>query len=256
MVVVARPVNDIEMKNLLDFKDLGRLAYRDAWIAQEQAHAEVVDGGQERIFLVEHTAVITLGRRAGVEAHILASQDVLQSRGVEVVQSDRGGDVTFHGPGQLVVYPIIRLVDHQLSVGAYVRCLEAVMVLALADFGITAGKDACAIGVWAKNRADLPAGKIGAIGVRVRRGVTLHGLALNVTTDLSYFDLIVPCGLAGRSVTSMKEILKGACPALNEVKDSLTKHLLRVLSGPRESLLELAVIGEGKPKCASQLEEA
>src|SRR4051794_24263282 len=190
------------------FDDLGTLPYRDAWALQERVHAEGVGGGEERVLLVEHPPVITFGRRPGVERNVVAPPEVLERRGVEVVPSDRGGDVTFHGPGQLVVYPIIRLNDHRLSVGGYVRALERSVIEALRELGASARKDDCAVGVWTE---DPPGSgtlaKICAIGVRVRRGVTLHGLALNVTTDLTFFDLIIPCGLVGRAVTSLQKLL-------------------------------------------------
>jgi len=124
------------------------MRYRDAWDLQKSAHAEVLAGGDERIFLVEHPPVITFGRRPGVDQHLLASRQTLASMGVEVVQSDRGGDITFHGLGQLVAYPIIRLNDHRLSVGSYVRSLETAVIATLSDLGIAAQKDSAAIGVW------------------------------------------------------------------------------------------------------------
>jgi lipoate-protein ligase B len=203
--------------------DLGRLAYRDAWALQEAAHAEVLAGGEERVLFVEHPPVITFGRRAGVARNLIASDDQLAKLGVEVVQSDRGGDITFHGPGQIVAYPIIRLNDHRLSVGAYVHGLERAIIRTLQDFGIQAAADASAVGVWADDAGQQA--KVCAIGVRIKRGISLHGLALNVETDLTYFDLIVPCGLPGRPVTSMRKLLGARTPALSAVKDSLAHHL-------------------------------
>ncbi len=203
------------------------MGYRDAWAVQESAHAEVVDGAEERIFLVEHPPVITFGRRAGIERNLIASEEQLRTLGVEVVQSDRGGDITFHGPGQLVAYPIIRLIDHTLSVGGYVRTLENAVIGALRSLGITARREDNAVGIWV-GRAG-PAGesaKICAIGVRIRRGVSLHGLALNVSVDLSYFNLIVPCGLAGRPVTSLAERLGDKTPSFDAVKEVLRRALI------------------------------
>jgi lipoate-protein ligase B len=201
--------------------DLAQLAYRPAWAEQEQNHAEVAAGGEEVILLVEHPPVITMGRRGETTGvtNLRASDEALAARGVEFMQTDRGGDITFHGPGQLVVYPIIRLIDHKLSVGGYVRTLQDVVISTLAGFGIEAQTDDAGIGVWVDRR------KICAFGVRVKRGVTLHGLALNVTTDLSYFDLIVPCGIADRAVTSMKQILGPRCPAMGQVKSALALAL-------------------------------
>ncbi len=201
------------------------MCYRDAWALQERAHADVVAGADEQLLLVEHPPVITLGRRPGLSKNILAPQDLLHQRGVEVVESDRGGDVTVHAPGQLVAYPIIRLNDHKLSVGGYVRRLQEIVIATLGDLGVPSKLDPDAIGVWTcGNGCDLA--KICAIGVRIRRGVSMHGLALNVTTDLEYFDLIVPCGLAGKSVTSLQRILGAQTPSMNDVKKMLTRRML------------------------------
>src|SRR5205807_296168 len=177
------------------FEDRGRRPYRDAWTLQEAAHAQVLAGGEERVLLVEHPPVITFGRRPGVDRNLVASDEQLAKLGVEVVQSDRGGDITFHGPGQIVAYPILRLNDHGFSVGGYVHALERAVIDTLAEFSISAMTDKSAIGVWAEDTGRLA--KICAIGVRIKRGVSFHGLALNVETDLSYFNLIVPCGLVG-----------------------------------------------------------
>ncbi|HET6246399.1 MAG TPA: lipoyl(octanoyl) transferase LipB [Tepidisphaeraceae bacterium] len=207
--------------------DLGQLPYRDAWAIQERAHEEVLAGGEERIYFVEHPPVITYGRRPGVDQHLVATPAQLAERSVEIVQSDRGGDITFHGPGQLVAYPIIRLADHGLSVGGYVHTLEAAIVALLADLGIAAHADPAAIGVWTLDQG-APA-KICAFGVRIRRGVSLHGLALNVTTDLDYFNLIIPCGLAGRPVTSLLRLMGRDLPDFSEIRASLATHLRRLL---------------------------
>ncbi len=201
--------------------------YREAWQLQEQAHAEVLAGGEEHLFLLQHPPVITLGRRPGVSSNLLASPDQLEKMGVEVVQSDRGGDITFHGPGQLVAYPIIRLNDHKLSVGGYVRRLQDVVITTLAEFSITARLDADAVGIWVDHDG-LPK-KICALGVRIRRGISMHGIALNVTTDLSYFNLIVPCGLTDRGVTSMHQLLQANTPSLQTVQQMLARRLQELL---------------------------
>src|SRR5258706_2347025 len=173
-------------------QDLGRMAYREAWAAQEAAHEEVVGGSRERLLLVEHPPVITFGRRPDGEKNLVATPETLSELGVDLVHSDRGGDVTFHGPGQIVAYPIVRLSDHHLSVGAFVRRLQEIVVATLAEFQISAQNDESAIGVWVEEAGKLA--KICAFGVRIRKGVSLHGIALNVETDLSLFNLIVPCG--------------------------------------------------------------
>jgi lipoate-protein ligase B len=207
--------------------NLGLLPYRDAWAVQERAHEEVLTGGEERIFLVEHPPVITYGRRPGVDRNLVASPESLAALGVEIVQSDRGGDITFHGPGQLVAYPILRLADHGFSVGKYVHTLEAAAIATLAELGIPATADPSAVGVWV-DRAGTPA-KICAIGVRIRRGVSLHGIALNVNTDLSYFNLIVPCGLPGRPVTSLRQLLEDRVPEMAEIKRLVAARLVALL---------------------------
>jgi lipoyl(octanoyl) transferase len=207
------------------------MPYRDAWREQERVHEDVVAGGSERLLLVEHPPVITFGRRAGVERNLLASDEQLARLGVEVVQSDRGGDITFHGPGQLVAYPIVRLNDHGLSVGGYVHRLERAVIEALGDLGIPARRDDCAVGVWVDDGSGTHTlAKVCAIGVRIRRGVSLHGLALNVTTDLNYFNLIVPCGLHCRPVTSVRKILGEAAPDMNAVKRVLSRQLASSLA--------------------------
>jgi len=237
-------------------RDLGRLDYQSAWDIQCQTHEAVVAGeGPETILLVEHDPVITLGKNPKGLANIIASAELLHEQGVSQVQSDRGGDVTYHGPGQIVAYPIIDLNRRGLNIRAYVRLLEAAIIATCRDFEISAHRDGCAVGVWvgghdpdaagevigdrnstasvaacADPAATKPGRKIAAIGVRVRRWVTLHGLALNVHPDLSHFSLIVPCGLAGRPVTSIHaELGKASAPTMDQVKDRLSSHLLALL---------------------------
>jgi lipoyl(octanoyl) transferase len=213
--------------------DLGVMDYRSAWQRQEEEHERVLAGEEEVILLVEHTPTITFGRRAETSAsHLVASREVLASRGIDVVESDRGGDITFHGPGQLVAYPIIRLADHRLSVGAFVKKLEHAVIACLADFGLNGRLDPSAIGVWVASDTACPPSdggclmsKVCALGVRIKRGVSMHGVALNVTTDLSYFDLIVPCGIADRAVTSLEKLLGEKCPPMKDVKASLATRI-------------------------------
>lgn len=223
--------------------DLGRLAYLPAYEEQLRRHAEVLarrtsGGAPGTLLLVEHDPpVITVSRRPGAREHLLASPESLARRGIEVQETDRGGDITYHGPGQLVAYPILDLSRLRLGLVDYLRLLESVVIGVCADFGVVAGRDACATGVWVgggdapvQDACTNPGGaKICAMGVRVRRWVTLHGLALNVSTDLSHFDLIVPCGLAGRSVTSLQKELKEKAPEMSEVKAALSKRLGRAL---------------------------
>jgi len=223
--VASAPTSELE--TLLPVIDLGRMAYAPAFDEQRQHHAEVLAMRDEapdelgRLLLVEHhPPVITIGRRPGAAAHLTATAAQLEREGVEVVETDRGGDITYHGPGQLVAYPIIDLNRMGIGLHAYMRMLEEAVVLTCRDFGVEAGRDDGATGVW------TPAGsKICAMGVRVRRWVTMHGLALNVATNLRHFDLIVPCGLAGRTVTSLERELGERCPSMDDVRARLVDRL-------------------------------
>lgn len=186
---------------------------------QLEARAALKAGkGPERLFLLEHPHVYTLGRNAS-EADVLASPEWLRARGVEVAECDRGGQVTYHGPGQLVGYPIVNLSPDRRDVRRYVRDLQQTLIRTLADYEITAeGRDGQAfIGVWAGEE------KIASIGVHLSRWITTHGFALNVSTDLSYFSGIIPCGLHQVRMTSI-ERLTGRAPALREVAEVYARH--------------------------------
>jgi lipoyl(octanoyl) transferase len=229
--------------------DLGRMRYRDAlavqreWLEKMLAEREVPGARRAGvILLVEHDPpVITMTPRAGV--NLLASREWLGERGIEVEETDRGGDITYHGPGQLVVYPILDLNLLKLRLHEYMRLLEAAVIETCGHFGVKAGRDVCATGVWvqgaqaASNGAascgESTGAKICAMGVRVRRWVSMHGLALNVTTDLSHFGYIVPCGLTGRPVTSLEKELGERCPGINEVKKVLVEKLVQRITAPR-----------------------
>ena len=192
----------------------GLIDYHDAWSWQRETAAALRERrAPEALALLQHPPVYTLGRRAKAE-HLLVSPDDLRRRGAQVVEVDRGGDVTFHGPGQLVGYPILDLRARGTLPGDYVRLLEQVLIEALASFDITGERVPGRPGVWAGGD------KIAAIGVRVQRGVTTHGFALNVNTDLSWFDAIVPCGLSDATVTSMASIL-GEAPSVEAVETAV-----------------------------------
>lgn len=170
---------------------LGQVPYIDAWRMQEAVATRVRDGGAERLLLLEHEPVYTIGRR-GTTDHLLVGPDVLRAAGASVYRVDRGGDITYHGPGQLVGYPITAFREGADLV-AYVRAIEDALRDALAEYGVASRTERGKTGVW----VDLPDGrsaKIGAIGVRVSRGVTTHGFALNVSTDLAAFERVLPCG--------------------------------------------------------------
>ena len=179
---------------------LGTVEYHRAWELQVELAAKVHDGAQPNtLLLLEHSPVYTKGRLSKPE-HILLSDEELRQKGIGVYEADRGGQVTFHGPGQLVAYPVVDLREWGGPV-KYVRTLERIIVDSLADFKITAETIDGITGVW------VDAAKIAAIGVKISRGVAYHGFAINVTTDLSYYSHIVPCGIADRPVTSMGEVL-------------------------------------------------
>ena len=179
---------------------LGTVEYHRAWELQVELAAKVHDGAQPNtLLLLEHSPVYTKGRLSKPE-HILLSDEELRQKGIGVYEADRGGQVTFHGPGQLVAYPVVDLREWGGPV-KYVRTLERIIVDSLADFKITAETIDGITGVW------VDAAKIAAIGVKISRGVAYHGFAINVTTDLSYYSHIVPCGIADRPVTSMAKVL-------------------------------------------------
>jgi len=178
---------------------LGRVAYGDG-VAMQRALVEDrrADRVPDTLLLLQHPHVLTLGAKlASARANVIAAPGELAARGVEVFEAGRGGDVTYHGPGQLVAYPILDLRPDRCDVHRYVRDLEEVMIRVAADFGLRAGRVDGFSGTWIGDR------KIGAVGVRISRWITSHGVALNVSTDLDYFDLIVPCGIADKEVTSL-----------------------------------------------------
>jgi lipoyl(octanoyl) transferase len=181
---------------------LGRIAYRDAWRIQKQlAAARAEDRIGDQLLLLEHPAVLTLGRGAD-ESHVLASSALLEARGIELLRVERGGEVTYHGPGQLVAYPIIKLADRGLLLRPLVRALEAALVDTCAAFGVAASRREGHPGCWIDPEGPLPR-KIGALGIRIERGTSYHGIALNVDVDLADFGLIDPCGMPGLHSTSL-----------------------------------------------------
>ena len=201
------------------YRWLGRRAYGDALEVQRQARESVMAGEPSRVLGVEHEPVYTLGRNAD-EANFTASAASLAARGIEVVRIRRGGDVTFHGPGQLVAYPIIHLGQATRRVLWYVERLETLVIAVLAEFGIAGARDPRNRGVW------IGAEKIAALGVRVTGHVTMHGVALNVCPDLSYYDGIVPCGIRGKGVASMQ--LLGVDVTTTEVKPVVVEKFKEV----------------------------
>jgi lipoyl(octanoyl) transferase len=195
----------------MEVRRLGLIDYRKAWsLQQELAEARRRDEIEDTLLLLEHPHTYTIGRR-GTRDHVFLTDAELAAKGITCLEVDRGGDVTYHGPGQLVGYPIFNL-GPQPDVGAYLRNLEGCLIDALLDFGIESGRLDGFTGVWIGNE------KIAAIGVKVASGVTTHGFALNVNTDLSYFGHILPCGIVGKGITSMERQL-GRPVAMDGVED-------------------------------------
>lgn len=232
--------------------NLGTFHYGRAWdlqggLVRARLAAEVPD----LLLLVEHPHVYTLGR-GGDDRHVLWDESVLARRGVEIYHVDRGGDVTYHGPGQAVGYPIVALRQHGLDAHGYLRDLEEVIMRALAEFGIASGRAPGMTGVWVDNA------KIAAIGVKFTRAVTSHGFALNVNTDLSYFNGIIPCGLTNRNVTSMQQLL-GRPVNMAEVHSALQRHFGDVFGfdvRPRPLSVLDAWLDDGAPRTERALSAA
>lgn len=211
----------------LDVIDLGRMPYAQAYEAQRAHHADVLAARNAgapiagRVLVVEHDPVVTISRKAAAGSNLLASPELLAHHGVSTAPTNRGGDITYHGPGQIVVYPIVDLRKLDLRLHEYLRVLEGAVIACLGSFGVPAVRDADATGVWIPDDAGEPERKIAAIGIRVERWVALHGLALNVRANLDHFRLIVPCGLVGRPVTSLDRELGEACPSTEVVRTRL-----------------------------------
>ena len=237
-------------------RDLGRADYKPTWDLQEQLLKEAVsrkiarrraglpetgrlEGDapsdlpwpEHHLLFVEHPHVLTLGK-SGDAKHVVASPERLSQLGVEYHEINRGGDITYHGPGQLVAYPILDLDQFRTDIGWYLRQLEEAVIRTCADWGVTAGRVDGLTGVWINPEAGLAARKICAIGVKCSRWVTMHGLAFNLDTDLDFFNLIVPCGITDRGVTSLSRESNKKVKR-TEVLKALESHLLSALGGMR-----------------------
>ena len=226
------------MARALQIVDLELIAYAEAWELQKRVVAARKAGAIEDVLLFcEHPHVITLGR-SGHRLNLLANENVLREKGVEYFETTRGGDITYHGPGQIVGYPILNLGTIRRDVVWYVRMLEEAMIRATAKLGIAAQREAGKTGIWVGQASQ--AEKLAAIGVHISRWVTSHGFAYNVATDLRYFELIVPCGIPGRKATSLEKLLRRNVP-LSEVRPLLAKHVgevfgLAIRTAQREEL--------------------
>ena len=215
-------------------KDLGLIDYKEAWDFQEQLFKETIDikiqnrkddtniPTQHHLLFCEHPHVYTLGK-SGKEAHLLLSEAMLKQKGATYYKINRGGDITYHGPGQIVGYPILDLDLFFTDIHKYLRFLEEIIIRTLAEFGIAAGRYEGYTGVWLDADDPRKARKICAMGVRCSRWVTMHGFAFNINTNLDYFNNIVPCGITDKQVTSLQKELNREID-VNEVKQKLKKH--------------------------------
>jgi lipoyl(octanoyl) transferase len=221
------------MKGKIQFTDLGSIEYNQAWQFQESKFNEIVRAkstgartAQQHLLFCEHPHVYTLGK-SGAESNLLINHIQLQAKHAQFVKTNRGGDITYHGPGQIVGYPILDLEVIGIGLKKYIYLLEEVIISALADFNISSQRLEGATGVWVDAQHPAKARKICAIGVRTSKWVTMHGFALNVNTDLSYFDFINPCGFTDKKATSMeKEIDKN--PGIDKVKANVKSHFEKI----------------------------
>lgn len=223
--------------------NLGLVGWAGANALQQRVVAARKAGTLDDVLLLcEHPHTITLGRNGKLQ-NLLASDSVLRQKNVELHHTNRGGDITYHGPGQLVGYPILNLAAIKRDVGWYMRMLEEAMIRASADFGVTAEREAGKTGIWVAGQNGAAPEKLAAIGVHLSRWVTSHGFAYNVATDLRYFQLIVPCGIAERNATSLEKLL-GRAVALNDVAPSISQHLGDVLQLDMRSVSRVQFLEE------------
>lgn len=226
------------MNKLIQFQDLGFKDYKETWDLQEEIFKKTVavkvknrreNAGlstPNHFLFVSHAHVYTLGK-SGDLSNLLLNEEQLNTKGANFYKINRGGDITYHGPGQIVGYPILDLENFFTDIHKYLRLLEETIILTLADYGLEASRSEGETGVWLDVGTPF-ARKICALGVRASRWVTMHGFALNVNTDLGYFDHIIPCGIRGKSVTSLRVELKSDQVDENEVKEKLLKHFLNL----------------------------
>ena len=222
----------IVSERVIEVRRLGTVKYADALELQKQLVEErKADRIPDQLLLLEHPAVITLGVRSRDDrSHVLATPEALERNGIELFETGRGGDVTFHGPGQLIGYPILDLKPDRPDVHRYVRDLEEVMIRMAGAFGVSAARQTGFTGAWVNAAApggDAAWEKLAAIGVRIARWITSHGIAFNVSTDLDHFGLIVPCGISDRGVTSLGKVLGRDVP-MAEVEDAAIAALAAV----------------------------
>jgi lipoate-protein ligase B len=200
--------------------DLGKSHYNDAWKLQKRLQSQRISGQiDDQLLLVEHFPVYTLGKNTPRE-HLLTKE----SDNISIIQTDRGGDITFHGPGQLVGYPILDLNQYKRSITWYMRELEQLIIDVLKEYDINTERKKGLTGVWVKGK------KIAALGVRISKWVTMHGFSLNINPDLKYYQGIIPCGIKDYGVTSMADLLGNDVPDMSEIKDTLVQHFIAKFS--------------------------
>jgi lipoyl(octanoyl) transferase len=226
------------MNHDVRYRDLGLITYKEAWDLQENLHKEIVDvklanrnsvhqvPTHNYLLFCEHPHVYTLGK-SGKDAHLLIDASQLKKNEAEYFHINRGGDITYHGPGQLVGYPILDLENFFTDIHKYLRYLEEAIILTLKEYNIQGGRIKGLTGVWLDSENHLRARKIAAFGVRCSRWITMHGFAFNVNTDLTYFGNIVPCGISDKAVTSLESEL-GKKIDMKEVKEKVRRHLLEL----------------------------
>jgi lipoyl(octanoyl) transferase len=223
------------MKQEIFFKDLGLRSYKEVWDLQEVLLKQNVERKSKdndasttvnHLLFVEHPPVYTLGK-SGNEENMLMSDEAMKINGIEFFNINRGGDITFHGPEQLVGYPILDLDKFKTDLGWYLRSLEEVIILTMAEYGLTGERSKGETGVWMDTAHKGRERKICAMGIKCSRWITMHGFALNVNTDLSYFDNIIPCGIQNKQVTSLQKEL-GRMVSMDEVKEKLKQNFEKV----------------------------
>jgi lipoyl(octanoyl) transferase len=236
-------------KQPIIFKDLGVMDYQSAWDYQEQLlqdnvrkkslvynqESEIASSDletQHHLLFVEHPPVYTLGKSGNIE-NVLITEEMRTAKGIEFFRTNRGGDITFHGPGQIVGYPILDLEKFYTDIGKYLRNIEEVIILTLKEYGIEAGRSAGETGVWIDPDKKGKERKICAIGVRSSRWITMHGFALNVNTDLNYFNFIIPCGIRNKQVTSIGKEL-GRKIDFEEAKEKVKNNFAKVFDADWE----------------------
>jgi len=232
--------------NTVFFLDLGSMEYQEAWEYQERLLQQNVtfkaEGNPSKtihhLLFCEHPPVFTLGKSGHVE-NLLINEEMLREKGIAFFRTNRGGDITFHGPQQIVGYPVLDLEKFYTDIGRYLRSLEEVIILTIGEYGIVGERSPGETGVWIEPHVKHKARKICAMGVRCSRWITMHGFALNVNTDLSYFNFIIPCGISDKQVTSMEKELGRKLP-LEEVKDKLKNNFAKVFKASLKSSAHLS----------------